>query len=225
MPCALLTRLLSPSKMENMDPPEHRDRRLPHEVKVSRLEALVDAVFAFAMTLLVLNLVIARGLSAEALDTTIRSLTGDILIYFLSFLILGNFWTIINWQSTHIERSDTVHLWTIIFMLMFVALVPFSTFLLAEYISTTTANIFFATDFTMISLFLAANWFYATNEHRLVAANLGHIAIKRGRMRSLALMGVGPVVLVVSLFAPRWSAFIYLAIPLLFAMPQLRQEH
>jgi uncharacterized membrane protein len=207
-----------------MDGSPHSPPSPHHEVKVSRLESLVDGVFAFAMTLLVLNLVIARGLPVSELNITVRGLVGDILIYCLSFLMLGNFWTIINWQATHIERSDTVHLWLMIFMLMFVALAPFSTFLLAEYFSTTTANVFFAADFTMIGIFLAANWFYATERHRLVAANLGHMTIRRGRNRSLALTGVGAAALIVSLFAPRWSALIYVVIPLLYVMPGFRQE-
>jgi TMEM175 potassium channel family protein len=211
--------------IKNMtDSPEHHSPRTPHEIKLNRLESLVDGVFAFAMTLLVLNLVITRGLPVAELDTTLRGLLGDILIYFLSFMILGNFWTIINWQSTHIERSDTLHLWTVIIMLMFVALSPFSTFLLAEYDTTVAANVFFAADFTLIGLFLAANWFYATAHHRLVSPNLGHTTILRGRRRSLALALVGAVVGIVSLFAPLWSALIYLAIPLLYVMPQLSQR-
>jgi uncharacterized membrane protein len=206
-----------------MEQRERSGRSSHHEIKITRLEALVDGVFAFAMTLLVLNLVIIRGLPISELNTTIRALIGDILIYCLSFLILGNFWTIINWQSTHIERSDTVHLWLVIFMLMFVALAPFSTFLLAEYINIPVANVFFAGDFTMIGIFLAANWFYATKDYRLVSSSLDRMSIIRGRNRSLALTIVGIVVLIVSLFAPRWSAFIYLAIPLLYFMPQFRQ--
>jgi uncharacterized membrane protein len=206
-----------------MEIPENPRPRSHHQVKVSRLEALVDGVFAFAMTLLVLNLVIERGLPAAQLNIAVRELLGDILIYALSFLILGNFWTIMNWQSTHIERSDTIHLWIIIFMLMFIALTPFSTFLLADYLDTVTANVFFAANFTMVSIFLSANWYYATEAHRLVASNLGRKTIARGRKRSLILTAVGASVLVVSLFAPRWSAIIYLAVPLLFVIPQFNQ--
>ena len=175
------------------------------------------------MTLLVLNLVIERGLPADQFNIAIRDLLGDILIYALSFLILGNFWTIVNWQSTHIERSDTVHLRIVIFMLMFIALTPFSTYLLAAYLDTVIANVLFAANFMMVSLFLTANWFYATEENRLVAPDLGRKTITRGRKRSLNLAGVGAAVLVVSLFIPRWSAFIYLAVPLLFVIPQFKQ--
>ena len=78
----------------------------------------------------------------------------------------------------------------------------------------------FAADVTLISIFLAANWFYATKERRLVAPKLGHATIERGRNRSLAMTVVGIIVLVVSLFAPRWSAFIYLSIPVLFILPE-----
>ena len=73
-----------------MEKAQHQHYRQHHEVKIGRLEALVDAVFAFAMTLLVLNLVVPRALSAADFDATLLWLTSDILIYFLSFVILGS---------------------------------------------------------------------------------------------------------------------------------------
>ena len=198
-----------------MEKAEHQHYRQHHEVKIGRLEALVDAVFAFAMTLLVLNLVVPRALSAADFDATLLGLTQDILIYFLSFVILGSIWMIINWQATHIERSDTIHLWVGIFLLMFVALAPFATYILTEYIGTTAADIFFAADVMMIGLFLFANWFYATENHRLVSSSLDRKTISRGRFRSLIIIGVGALVMAVSVFLPGWSAFIYLFIPVL----------
>ena len=202
---------------------EHYRRTHPsahHELKLARLEALIDAIFGFAMTLLVLNLVIPRANLAPAeLSTTLRAQAADILVYVLSFFILGNFWTFLNWQSTHLRTSDTIHVWLTIALLMFVALVPYATFLLAEYASTSLAEVFFAADVMLIALFLYASWFYATEGHRLVPAELDRMTIMRGRSRSLIIAGVGAVVLLASFFVPRWGIYIYLVIPVLLLTP------
>ncbi len=103
---------------------------------VERLAALSDGVFAVAMTLLVLdlkgpaaNLVHNEGELAQAL----MSVAPHLLVYFMSFLLLGIFWIGQQTQLNHLARSDRDLAWIHLAFLFFVSLVPFTTSLVADY--------------------------------------------------------------------------------------------
>ncbi|MGA5900963.1 TMEM175 family protein, partial [Streptomyces venetus] len=57
-----------------------------------RLLTLADGVFAIAITLLVLDLYVPRGLDAAQYDQALRRLLPDLAAYALSVTVLGSFW-------------------------------------------------------------------------------------------------------------------------------------
>ncbi len=103
---------------------------------VERLAALSDGIFAFAMTLLVLDL---RVPAMEAVHNEhdlwhgLTALSPRLLMYMMSFLTLGIFWVGQQTQLNHLERSDRSLSWIHIAFLFFVTITPFSTALLAEF--------------------------------------------------------------------------------------------
>jgi uncharacterized membrane protein len=115
-----------------------------------RLAALSDGIFAVAMTLLILNVhvPIATMLHAEQplwsngswqaegrLLSTLAPLGPQLLTYFMSFLTLGIFWAGQQTQLNHFSRSDHRLTWIHLAFLLAVILMPFSTDLLASYIT------------------------------------------------------------------------------------------
>jgi uncharacterized membrane protein len=61
-------------------------------MRKNRLEALVDGIFAIAMTILVLGIDTPTGtISASKMDAYIMGLAPDVYSYCLSFLLLGVF--------------------------------------------------------------------------------------------------------------------------------------
>jgi len=103
-----------------------------------RLAALSDGIFAFAMTLLVLDL---RLPAAEAIHSerdlahALISIAPQVVMYLMSFLTLGVFWVGQQTQLNHLERSTRSLTWMHIVFLFAVTLTPFSTHLLAEFSS------------------------------------------------------------------------------------------
>ncbi|MFC2022708.1 TMEM175 family protein [Chloroflexota bacterium] len=101
-----------------------------------RLEALCDGVFAVAMTLLVLDLGIPL-LSQSSLDTEIlRHLTElwpKFLAYFLSFLTIALVWVNHEFVFRFLNRMNSKLIWLNISILIFSALIPFTTSLVGEY--------------------------------------------------------------------------------------------
>jgi uncharacterized membrane protein len=105
---------------------------------LERLAALSDGIFAVAMTLLVLDLhvPVREGLHSEAaLWHELGALTPRLLTYFLSFLTLGIFWVGQQTQLNQLTRSNRDLTWIHLGFLLGVSLMPFSTGLLAEFIT------------------------------------------------------------------------------------------
>src|SRR5215831_11586979 len=105
---------------------------------IERLAALADGVFAVAMTLLVLDL---HAPAAEAIHSerelldALATIAPRLVPYFMSFLTLGIFWLGQQVQLDRLAKSDRDLAWMHIGFLCAVCLVPFSTALLAEFLT------------------------------------------------------------------------------------------
>jgi uncharacterized membrane protein len=113
---------------------------------VDRLAALSDGVFAFAMTLLVLDLRVPASDLIRSEHDLLRSLavlTPNLLTYLMSFLTLGIFWIGQQTQLNKVERADRDFSWVHLAFLLTVTLVPFTTKLLAAFIEYRTALVIY----------------------------------------------------------------------------------
>jgi uncharacterized membrane protein len=98
-----------------------------------RLVGLSDGVFAVAMTLLVLEVVVPAGLGRDELLHTLQEELVKILVYGMSFIILGVYWIGHAIQFHYVIRADRPLMVRTVIFLFFVTLVPFSTKLLGDY--------------------------------------------------------------------------------------------
>ncbi len=109
---------------------------------VERLAALSDGLFAVAMTLLVLDLKVPASQAIEtdgALLAALGDLAPRLIIYLMSFLTLGIFWVGQQTQLNHLVHSDRHLTWINLAFLFTISLTPFSTALMAEFITLRTA--------------------------------------------------------------------------------------
>lgn len=117
---------------------------------LERLAALSDGIFAVAMTLLVLELrvpvvaavhvqhpiwVAGSLRSEQVVWHALAELAPRLLTYFMSFLTLGIFWVGQQAQLNQLDRSNRHLTWIHLVFLLAVSLMPFSTGLLAEFIT------------------------------------------------------------------------------------------
>lgn len=131
---------------------------------IQRIKALADGVSAIAMTILVLELSIPflETVHSEGdLWTILLSILPRLLVYFMSFITLGIFWTGHSLQYTYITQSDRHLNWISIFFLMFIALIPFSTAFLTEYITFKLAIGVYWFNILLLGLILYIHWQYA----------------------------------------------------------------
>ncbi len=181
-----------------------------------RIEALTDGIFAIAMTLLVLNLSLPplTQHSPQILLSMLSSQLYDFLDYGLSFILLAIFWIIQHEQFHYLQHTDTKHLWINIFMLMFVALVPFSTSIVGDFGKNTIADIFFSGNILILGFLFLFNWIYATGNSRLVSHDLEDKIVTRGIVTAAVIPMVSLATMITSLFSPYWCLWIFLFIPL-----------
>jgi uncharacterized membrane protein len=178
----------------------------------NRLEALADGVFAIAMTLLVLELGVPliTGTSANAeLTQRLLEMWPKFFAYVVSFLVLGVMWINHHLMFHHIKRADNRLVWINILMLMFVALVPFSTSLLGEYMQTQVAVVAYGANMLLTLIVGFILWAYATGKYRLVDRDIDPRLVKRTKIMFLVASLLFVLAIGVSFVSPIASFYIY----------------
>lgn len=185
----------------------------------ARLNTLVDGIFAVVMTLLVFDLkvpeIAATQVQAELLPR-LMELIPNLGTYFISFAVLGIFWVGHHNFFFYVKRVDRVMLWINILFLAIVALVPFSTGLLAKYGTNALVSALYGINFVVIGLILYGGWHYATHHHRLVDPRLREEFIQHVK----GLVVLSPIIYgiatLASFFHPLISWAIYVGLPLYY---------
>jgi len=190
----------------------------------NRLSALSDGIFAIAMTILVLNISIpGKEIVTEiGLCKALLAQSQEFLVYFLSFFLLGIFWSIQHKQINTITKTDPLHIWLNIILLMFVCLIPFSASLLSSYNSNPTSAIVFNSNLLIIAILILCSLFYATKNHRLVREDLNRASIAESKMNVFVFIAVSLLALIVGVFLPEYSGYTFFLIPVLKAMVKKR---
>lgn len=132
---------------------------------LERLAALSDGIFAVAMTLLVLDLrvPVSGAIHTEgALWDALVKLSPSLITYFMSFLTLGIFWVGQQTQLNHFARSDRHLAWIHLGFLLAVSLTPFSTALLAAFITYRIALVVYWLNILLLGAVLFGSLRYAS---------------------------------------------------------------
>jgi len=197
-----------------------------------RLEALVDGVFAVAMTLLVLTLVVPRepaGLAPAALTRQLGhdlyALRFTVLTYAISFVVAGVYWVGHHNQFPVIRRADRVLLWITILFLMCVTGIPFSTALLGTYPDQQIAVVVYGANLILIGLVLALQWWYATSGCRLTDPGLDPLLVRQAMRRILMGTAIYLLAIGLSFASPALSLAIYALVPVLYILPGRLDRH
>jgi uncharacterized membrane protein len=171
---------------------------------IERLVFFSDAVFAIAITLLVLDIRLPVGdthLTNVQLLTGLLSIWPRYLAYAISFLVIGSAWTS-HLRKFHLIRIYDNRLILInLLLLMVVAFIPFPTAILSEY-GNRTATIFYALTIVVTGLLSVGMWLYAARAGRLVDPQIGPEKIRQETLRSISI----PAIFLVSIALAFWNA-------------------
>jgi len=149
-------------------------RRSSDSTGMDRIEFFSDAVFAIAMTLLVVTLVVPLTVSENELGHALRTgpLSDQLFAFALSFVVIGQFWIAHHRLFRLIRSYDLGLLWLNLFHLLGICFLPFPTELLGRYFGSPLAGYLYGGTLTATSFFGASVWFYA--RRRQLTGRLEH---------------------------------------------------
>lgn len=186
-------------------------------MKLKKLEALSDAIFSFAMTLLVLTVEVPdisiHELSNQSLTQSLLKLLPDFYAFILSFFLLAMYWLVHNKSFRNIKKCDGGIVWINIVFLLFIVMVPFSTQLMSEYGNFPVSAFLFNLNLFIIGSLLVAQVFYVI-KNKLYVDSLTSQEIKIWKKRVLLMPLFGLLAIVASFFIPSYSTLIYLLTPI-----------
>ncbi len=171
---------------------------------LERLIFFSDAVFAIAITLLVLELRVPElppGVSSAELARRVLGLWHEALAFVISFLVIGIFWARHHQLYHYIARFDGRLLWLNLLVLLCVAFLPFPTALLSRYNDTQFAVAFYAGYLALVGLLMALLWSYAAAAG-LVAPDLDRGVVRHHTLRLLGASAIFLLSIGVSFASP-----------------------
>lgn len=184
----------------------------------NRLEAFSDGIFAFAATLLILNLAVTAG---KPLGGELVGIWPSYLAYAVSFVTIGIIWVNHHTVMHQVGRVDRTFLILSVLFLMLIAFIPFPTRLLALYIRSDgalAAALAYGITLTLTAVMINAVWWYAATGSRLLRSD-ADVAVVRGIGRSYI---IGPVIYLgatlVAFINPLASAGLYMAIAIFYVL-------
>jgi uncharacterized membrane protein len=183
---------------------EARDRQPESNRDLDRIVFFSDAVFAIAITLLVLEIqvpYIPEEQVPEQLAASLLALWPKYLGYVISFLSISIFWSVHHRIFRAIRGYNGPLILLNFLFLMFVAFLPFPTALLGEYGNHQLPVAIYATTLAVGRLLLTAIYWYATSGNRLVSGTTSPAEVRFFLARGLTIPLILLLSIVVSFFS------------------------
>ncbi len=131
---------------------------------MARLKALSDGVVAVALTLLVFDIRLPPGVPAADLAGSLLALGPELLIYLLSFAIIGSAWGSHQRMLGQISRGDGLLVWFTLLSMLPITLLPACASLLGDFPNQFVAVAVFAFDALAIQLTAYWLWRHASRQ-------------------------------------------------------------
>jgi uncharacterized membrane protein len=198
---------------------KNTSEKAPRWVSSDRQKALADGTFAIVMTLLVLELAVPalHDATNQELNHALAAMWPKFIAYVLSFLVLGVFWLIHHFLFDNITYYDARLAWLNIIFLLFVALVPFTTSLLGEYLMEKTPAIIYGFQLLFIFLMGFFIWSYAMGK-KLSEKEIDRKVIWGAKRMAYAYFAVLVPAIVIAFLAPLVSIIIFGVFVLTFVL-------
>ncbi len=191
-----------------------------------RMESLADCIFAFAMTLLVINLGLPDPKTVydeEAIRQFLLHRAKLFDDYVLSFILLALFWVAHHQLFNLIKQTNRMFLLISVFVLMFTALIPLSTSIVAHLGHFRMASLVFDANLLIVGFLFYISWVYAERRGLLEEGASRH-DIALGKLRSLLIPAASIVAALVAFISPRWSGTVYISIPVILFFMRMHER-
>jgi uncharacterized membrane protein len=174
-----------------------------------------DAVFAIAMTLLVVGIGVPQLANPAELGEALRGLQPEILSFFISFAVVGFYWRGHHAAFARLKAVDSGYITLNLAHLGVIAFIPFPTALVGTYEDDPVAFVLYAVTLAVASL-LDTLLFVVASRHDLLAVPLPASSMPWAMAAQLAPVAVFLLSIPVAVF---WSTTVALwSWPLIFVI-------
>ena len=182
-----------------------------------RLSAITDGVYAVALTLLALEIVVPSAnsihSSAQLNNYMVNNLLPQLSLYLISFIILSNFWASTNAIPMY-KKVDNTILTINLAILALVVLIPFSTSFVLSFYHYSQSVIIFSLIILLVGLFYLILYIYLFKEN-LVKERIYKFIESHKRIMLIEL-SIPPVLalisIVLALFNPLAGMYVYVIV-------------
>ena len=191
---------------------------LRKEFQLERMILFSDAVFAIAITLLVIEIKIPEFhkesgeiITENALLHKLVDLIPKFVGFLISFLLIGQYWIVHHRMFSFVTGFTDRLIWLNILFLLAVALMPFSTGFYSEYVMHKVISpvIFYSANIALLGLVNFFMWRYISNPKNNIGENLTLPMARYFSARSLTV----PIIFIIFSFVYLYNPIIAFWIP------------
>ena len=191
----------------------------------TRLEAFSDGVFAIAITLLVIELRPPEVERGSELAGALWDLWPGYFAYLVSFVTIGVMWLNHHRIFTQVRAVDGPLLLLNLHLLLWVALIPFPTAVVADYLAdggdgARTALVLYSVVFLLAGVAFGLLFGWITRDARLLERPPPAEVVRSARLRFMFGQAVYLTAIVVSLIAPVVALALHGAMAVYYAFDQ-----
>jgi uncharacterized membrane protein len=191
--------------------------------QVERVILFSDAVFAIAITLLIIEIKVpaihGEDLSESTLLIAMVNLIPKFIGFIVSFFMIGMYWTRHHTLFGYVTNCTPKLMWLNLFFLLSIILMPFSTGIFGEYstpssIHLKTPLIVYVLNICFSGLMLFRLWSYvASPSNKVTDGSLDPLVAKIAKARIAAMVSVFALAIPVSFLNPYAARYVPLLIP------------
>lgn len=194
----------------------------------NRIEALVDGIFAVALTLLVLDIKLpdaAPLATNDALWKRLVELERHFGAYVISFVVIGIYWIAHHIQFHYVRFTDRRMIWINMFFLLLITFVPFVTDLVGDHQDLVLPVEIYGATLLMLSLLSYANLRYLARHPHLASADLTPLAVRLLKRRIVFFMLIPAASMALAFVSTRLALYAYFLLTTVHFLPASIDEH
>ena len=191
---------------------------MEHDRRALQLERIVffsDAVFAIAITLLIIEVKVPH-LEHEASERdfglALVRLIPNFVGYFFSFLVIGAYWVGHHKIYGHIVDWNYGLVWRTVLFLLVIAFMPFTTAFFSEYVTHVVPTVLYASAFALAGVMEIVLWRYAIS-NGLTDPNVDRRELDHLTWRMSVLPIIGLLAMVIGFIKPMFAGMAFALIP------------
>jgi uncharacterized membrane protein len=185
-------------------------------LQFERIVFFSDAVFAIAITLLVIEIKaphIEAGVSERESLISVARLIPNFIGYVISFMVIGAYWVGHHRIYGMIKKWDYGLIWRNVAFLLTIAFIPFTTAFFSENATRVVPMVFYAFVFALAGAMQVVQWRYAVRKG-LTDPQLDPAFLTQVSNNISLLPAAGIVAALIGLIHPMFAGFAFMLIPI-----------